>query len=139
MVTVDYDHEIQYGHDPNGRPYPRLTVQVENPTAPDQALDIDAHLDSGAERSLFDGRLAPVLGLDLLSGAEVLLQSATGAALTARLHRIRVTHSTLGSFDLEAAFSTGDIGRNLLGRDFFARVQIGFRESHGAFYVTAQP
>src|SRR3972149_6178564 len=100
MPTVEYDHEMQYGYDVDGRRYPQLTIQIENPGNPDQAIDIEANLDSGAERTVFDGRLAPVLGFDLLTGPEITLQSTTGAALTARLHRARVSHATLGSFDV---------------------------------------
>lgn len=139
MVTVAYEHEIPYGHDPNGRRYPRLTLRIENPVEPNEALDIDAHLDSGAERSLFDGRLAPLLGLDLLRGRELVLQSVTGMSVPTRLHRIRAKHADLGSFDLEGAFTTIPIGRNLLGRDFFALAQVGFRESRLTLYLAAQP
>lgn len=139
MVTVDYDHEIPYGHDPNGRPYPRLTLTLSNPRDPQQAVDVDAYLDSGAERSLFQGSFAPILGIDLLAGEEIPFQSATGHALLARLHLVRVSHPSLGSFDVELGFSTGPLGRNLLGRDFFSFTQIGFRERRLTLYITALP
>jgi hypothetical protein len=32
-----------------------------------------------------------------------------------------------------------DIQRNLLGRDFFDLVQVGFRENHSEFYVEPSP
>lgn len=139
MVTVDYHHEIPYGYDVNGRHYPRLTLRLANLGDPEQAIDLDTYLDSGAERSLFDGTLAPALGIDLLAGQCISLQSPTGYALPARLHPVRIVHTLLGSFTIEVAFSTGPIGRNLLGRDFFSRVQIGFRESRLDLYVTALP
>jgi hypothetical protein len=60
MVTVSYDYEFPYGHDPNGRQYPRLTLTLAHPGDPEQAVDLDAYLDSGAERSLFNGSFAPV-------------------------------------------------------------------------------
>lgn len=139
MVTVSYEHEIPYGHDPNGRRYPRLTFRIENPGKSAEAVDIDAHLDSGAERSVFDGRLAPLLGLELLDGPELILQSITGAKVSTRLHRIRARHGALGAFDLEGAFTTVPIGRNLLGRDFFALIQVAFREGRLTLYFEAQP
>lgn len=139
MATVSYEHEISYGYDPNGRRYPRLTLRIENTETASEALDSDAYLDSGPEGSVFDGRLAPLLGLDLLKGPEVVLQSVLGLKVSARLHRIRVKHGALGSFVLEAAFTTVPIGRNLLGRDFFALVQVGFRESRLTLYFAAQP
>lgn len=60
MVTVNYHHEIQYTYE-NGRHYPRLTLRLANLGDPEQAIDLDAYLDSGAERSLFSGCLAPVV------------------------------------------------------------------------------
>lgn len=139
MVTVDYHHKIPYGYDVNGRHYPRLTLRLANFGDPDQAIDLDAYLDSGAERSLFDGRLAPVVGIDLLAGQVFSLQSTTGHALPARLHTVHIAHALLGSFCIEVAFSAEPIGRNLLGRDFFSLVQVGFRENRLALYVTALP
>lgn len=140
MVTVDYDHEIPYSYDPNGRQSPRLILRLSNPGDADQAIESDAYIDSGAERSLFDGTLAQLVGIDdLLAGQEIVFQSTTGAALAARLHRVRLSHPSLGSFDVEVGFSTGPIGRNLLGRDFFSIVQIGFRESRLTLFVTGEP
>jgi len=139
MVTVEYHHEIPYGYDGNGKQAPRLTIQLGNRGDGEQVVELDAYLDSGAERSLFDGRFAAVVGLDLLAGEEITFQSTAGAALTARLHPVRLSHASLGSFDLEVGFSTAQIGRNLLGRDFFGLVQIGFREHHSTVYVTTEP
>ena len=139
MVTVEYDHEFPYTHDDYGKLFPRLTLQLSNPSNEEQAVDLDAYLDSGAEMSLFDGSLSEILGLDLLSGEEWSFVSTAGRALTARLHRIRIVHPVLGTFDLNVGFSTAGISRNLLGRDFFARIQIGFREHQSVVYMTAQP
>jgi len=140
MVTVEYDHEIPYAHDPNGRQYPRLTLRLMNPADAERAVDLDAYLDSGAERSLFDGSFALLLGIDdLFAGHQIAFQSTAGLALEARLHPVRLSHPALGFFDLEVGFSTAPIRRNLLGRDFFSRVQIGFRESRLALYISPQP
>lgn len=138
MVTVDYHHEIPYAYE-NGRHYPRLTLRLANLRDPEQAIDLDAYLDSGAERSLFSGCLAPVVGIDLLAGQVFRLQSTTGQTLPARLHTVHIAHALLGSFAIEVAFSAGPIARNLLGRDFFSRVHVGFRENRLALYVTALP
>lgn len=35
----------------------------------------------------------------------------------------------------DESFSMADIQRNLLGRDFFDRIQVGFRESHSQFFI----
>jgi len=65
--------------------------------------------------------------------------SVAGVGLTARLHRVQLVHPVLGSFALEVGFSTVPISRNLLGRDFFNFIQIGFRERYLTFYVTPTP
>ena len=118
---------------------PALLIEISSPFDPTQAVETDAYLDSGASVSLFDGRFASSVGLDLLSGPEKRYRGTSGAEVIARMHRVRILHETLGSFELEVGFSTGEISRNLLGRDFFNCVQIGFRERQHTFYVTPTP
>lgn len=139
MITVTYEHAFPYTYDPRGEPFPTLTLRLSRPGQTEPALDIDAYLDSGARRSLVEGRLAAALGIDLFRGPEVRYVSTSGAAITARLHRIQLSHPALGSFELEVGFSTIPITRNLLGRDFFNLIQIGFRERHLTFYLTGAP
>ena len=43
------------------------------------------------------------------------------------------------TIDLDIGFSTVPLRRNLLGRDFFNLVQIGFRERQQVFYVRGEP
>jgi len=137
MTTVQYSYEVAYTHDPlSGDPFPILPLQVANPHAPEQALDTNAYLDSGAQRSLFDGWIATALGFDLFSGSELRYASVTGISLAARLHTVSLTHPDLGSIALEVGFSTAPISRNLLGRDFFNFFQIGFHERYLTFYMS---
>ncbi len=107
----------------------------------DQAVDVDAFLDSGAETSLFDGAFLEVIGLNLLSGRPRSFISTMGPTHEGRMHRVRLEHEQLGNFDLEIGFSTGPISRNLLGRDFFDFLEVGFREHQESFLieVRAQP
>ena len=65
--------------------------------------------------------------------------SAAGFSIEAIIHSVRLSHPELGDFNLEIAFSTVPLRRNLLGRDFFSLVQIGFRERQQIFYVRAEP
>jgi hypothetical protein len=62
-----------------------------------------------------------------------------GAGVEARLHWVRLSHPELGDFDLEIGFTESPISRNLLGRDFFNLIQIGFRERYLTFYATPTP
>ena len=79
------------------------------------------------------------LGLDLMSGRQRRLGTATGFESVARIHRISLTHPLLGRGTLDAAISTVPIRRNLLGRDFFRHVQLGLREYHQSFFIAPTP
>jgi len=79
------------------------------------------------------------LGIDILAGPRLVLQTTLGNRLEATLHPVRFMHPDLGSFTLEVGFSSTDIHRNLLGRDFFNLAQIGFRERFLTLYVTPAP
>jgi hypothetical protein len=140
LPQVRYDHELPYAYDEvTGERFPRLTFCLSAPDDPSRAVDVDAFLDSGAQCSLFDGRLAKAIGVDPLSGPEKTFASATGGSISATLHRVRIEHTLLGAFDLDVGFSSSHIRRNLLGRDFFNLVQLGFRERHLTLFVTATP
>ena len=140
-TTVTYTRSFSYSIDSfSGEPFPGLEVRVSRPDDAGNAVDLIAHLDTGAVRSVFDGsRIVSALGIDLMAGREISIGSIIGFALTARIHRLELSHPDLGSFTLDAAISTVPIRRNLLGRDFFQHLQIGFREFHHTFLITAAP
>ena len=139
MLAVSYQFEFDYCYDSNGRLFPRLEFQVSNPADPDKSVDVQMHLDSGAERSLLNGWIGVSLELDILNGNSISYQTGAGTLLTATTHVVRFLHPDLGGFDLDIGFSSIEIPRNLLGRDFFDLAQIGFRERFAKFYVTARP
>ena len=140
MATVHYQHEFPYIYVEEYNDYfPILTLRITNPFQPERSLDIDGYLDSGAKRSFFDGWIATTLGFDLLGGSKITHGSSTGFQTTGHLHQVRLFHPALGSFDLEISFSTAEISRNLIGRDFFNLFQVGFREKHLTFYLTSTP
>lgn len=138
-VTVSYDHEFNYRYDESGERYPFLQVQLINPTDASRSIEVDAYVDSGAGRSLFDGAFAVAIGLQLMDGLSQSYSPTHGPGISARLHQVIISHPDLGRFPLKVGFSEQPIRRNLLGRDFFALIQIGFREKHSAFFVTASP
>jgi len=139
VPTVAYTYQFPYRQSREGEPFPILPVVITNPRRPARAVDAIVHLDSGAQRSLFDGTLARLIGLDLLAGRRLPFASTAGMSIDAVLHSVRLSHPELGHFDLEVGFSTVHIRRNLLGRDFFNLAQIGFREPYLLFYVTPAP
>lgn len=129
MVSVSYSLELPYVYDTEGRRQPGFReINVWSPSTPDCQIAIDAYLDSGAERSLFDGRVAPELNIDLLSGPELSYTSTLGQRMFARLHRVRLFHPHFDEIEMEVGFSTDRIRRSILGRDFFVFSQIGFEE-----------
>ncbi len=139
MVEVSYTHQFDYAYASEERRFPGLVVRLANPQPPEQGIDVDAFLDSGCERSLFDGRHASALGLDLLAGRIKRYAPTSGPSIEARLHEVLLIHPNLGRFQLEVGLSTNNIARNLLGRDFFNLIQVGFRERHLEFYIEPTP
>ena len=139
MITVAYTYQFGYLPVDTRSSFPGLPLQVQNPHVPAQIVEVQAHLDSGAGYSLFDGWIATAIGLELLSGRTRRYAPTHGGSLEARVHEVVLVHPVMGSFDLEVGLSTDRIRRNLLGRDFFNFVQIGFRERELAFYVTPTP
>jgi hypothetical protein len=135
MVTVEYEHEFDYLYGEDGGAFPRLIFRIHADGRPDPSVDIDTYLDSGAERSLFDGTIARALEIDLFAGERLPFSSTAGPGISAVVHGVRLHHESLGEFELDIAFSTAPIARNLLGRDLFNRVEIGFQERLHRFLI----
>jgi hypothetical protein len=110
MTTVSYKHRFDYGHDADGRVCPMLRFVASNIADPSRSLDLEAGLDSGSERSLFNGRIGVALGLDVLSGPRLTYSTMAGGLLGV-LHSVRLIHADLGVFELEVGFSTAEIPR----------------------------
>lgn len=139
MVAVDFSFEAPYLTSISGKSFPGLIVTLENAYDPSTPIEVRASLDSGAEYSLFDGQTAQAIGLDLISGAPFTFVTTGGATIDARILPVVVRHSDLAAFKMDLRFSTGKIRRDILGRDFFNLVQVGFRERHLRVYLSATP
>ena len=138
MPDVSYRVSFDYLRDPEtGDPFPGLWVAVGNLDT-DSRLEVQCHLDSGAEISLFDGEIARGIGLDLQNGPSQMYSTNSGAKLAARLHRIRLGHDELGEHQLRVGFSEQRLARNLLGRDFFSLFQIGFQERRSTLFFSPE-
>jgi hypothetical protein len=118
---------------------PVLTVTVSGLENAEKAIDIEAYFDSGTSTSLFNGSFLTGLGMQLINERKMVFRSTAGTSVEAYLHRVRLTLPEVGDFDLDVAFSNGQIVRNLLGRDFFNLVQIGFRERQLEYYLNPRP
>lgn len=134
----NYRHEFNYRQLPSGR-VPILPLRVSLPDNAQNAIDVDAYLDSGAELSLFSGFIITSLGVGLFNDKRKTYSSTVGETVTGFLHLVRLSLPDVGNFDLEVGFSNQPIRRNLLGRDFFNHFQIGFRERQLQYYLNATP
>lgn len=138
-VQVEYQHRFDYRYDVWGQDLqPLLPLDLVHPRTL-QRVTLDGYLDSGCSRSLFDGRLALAIGLDPTSGRSIPYTSATGVSIRASLLPIQLEIPQLGRFQLEVGFTQVNLDRNLLGRDFLARVQLGLRENRSEFYLSGNP
>lgn len=138
MFEVSYLHELDCLRDSlTGDPFPGLWSVVRSPTE-GRELEIQAHLDSGAERSLFDGQIANAIGLPPASGEKIYFRSTMGADVVAIPHRVQLAHEKLGECELTVGFGDREITRNLLGRDFFDFFRIGFREHHSKVFFSPE-
>lgn len=137
--VVSYSERHNFRETEPSHASPIFTVQLRNPALPERAMDIDAHLDSGAEISVFAGWVPGVLGLDILNGRHWRLVGASGWDMEARRLHVTVDFAGARPVPLEPAFALGDLRRNLLGRDFFNLVQLGFRERFLHFYLEPYP
>lgn len=138
MTTVEYQYSFNYRQFQSGT-FPALQVHITRPDNSELGFDTDAYLDSGAERSLFDGQLLAVLEIDLMNDQPKPYSSTLGNSVTGYLHSVRLTIPEIGEFSLEIGFSDSPIRRNLLGRDFFNLVQIGFRENQLQYFLNVTP
>jgi hypothetical protein len=138
LVRVDYQYSFNYRQVHAGS-FPIIQVRITRQDNSGVGIDTDAYLDSGAERSLFNGQLLAALEVDLVNHKSKRYGSTTGAFIMGYLHDVRLTVPDVGQFNLEIGFSESQIIRNLLGRDFFNLVQIGFRERQLQYFLNITP
>lgn len=130
-VDISFGHAVDYWNDEvRGARGPALRLELSSPFDTDGAIDITAHLDSGATDTIFQGDLASLIGLNLLDGEHKPFVTSTGYPMDAKVHRVRVAHSMLGEHEMDVAFAMGQLSRNLLGLDFFKLYKVCFREYH---------
>jgi hypothetical protein len=138
VVRVDYLYEFAYREFSTAH-FPVLQVEIFLPGYPENKIDVDAYLDSGSQRSLFNGLLIGALGGELINNRIQPYSSTIGDSVQGYLHGVELSVPGVGNFNLEVGFSDRHINRNLLGRDFFNLVQIGFREHQLKYYLTPSP
>jgi predicted aspartyl protease len=134
--TIPFEYTIPYRTlAPWFTAFPALPVTLIGPSGRDQAIAI---LDTGAGYCLFNGTRAGTLGLDLMEGCRIRL-STMGGEVAAYLHEIGMEIEG-HSFQIEVAFSSGPVRRELLGRHtLFERTIRCIRESRQEIYFSPKP
>jgi hypothetical protein len=88
--------------------------------------EVWAYVDSGSFYSLFDDKVAELLGLDLLKGKRVLAVVGDGSFIPVYLHKVGLRIGA-DEFAVKIGFSSKlGIGFNLLGMDIFDRYRVIF-------------
>ena len=99
-------------------------------------LDTKAFLDSGAEYSLFNGEFGAALGLNVISGRPRPYKTVNNTVIHGYVHPVRIYIPEVDEFQFLLGFSIEQITTNILGRDFFDLIRIGFDEHEQVFHVS---
>lgn len=119
----------------SGTPSPCLPVELSVGTL---SKEFRALVDTGAERTMFDGSLLVDAGLDLLSGPRALFHGFMGARTVGHLHRVKLTLAGR-TLDIGVYFSTVPVDRPVLGRDVLEFFVVAFRERTMELHVAHEP
>lgn len=130
-TTVSYAHKFEYRNIPGHEGlYPALLLSI----SATESVDTVGVIDTGSVRTLFNGELAAAIGLRLEDGTPQALYPINGGVLRTKLLKAHILFNGL-EFDLDICFSEARVNRNLLGRDFLEKIQVGFREHHRLIYL----
>ncbi|MBI3924104.1 MAG: hypothetical protein HY319_01055 [Armatimonadetes bacterium] len=105
-------------------PAPIIPIQL---LMGDHRVGLMAVVDTGATETLLEGVHLRAAGIDIFSGRPRAFQGFLGTRATAYLHRCHVLVGEL-EVDLEVAFSTQPLLREVLGRDILAHFVLEVRE-----------
>lgn len=116
---------------------PTLYLAISTDTS--TSLDVCAHLDTGAEYSIFSGAIGLELGLDITTVRRVRQRTLLGAWIDTYEHEVRVDILNLEAnpicFVSRICFPEQDLPRNLLGRTFQEHLLVGLDVSRGELYL----
>lgn len=89
-------------------------------------VEVWAYVDSGAFYSLFDDKVAELLGIQLEHGKRLLAVVGDGSFIPFYLHKIKMRIGE-DEFEIEVGFSAKlGVGFNLLGMNLFDRYKVTF-------------
>jgi len=89
-------------------------------------VEVWAYVDSGAFYSIFDDKVAELLGIGVQEGKRMLAVVGDGSFIPFYLHKVRIKLEE-DEFEMEIGFSAKlGVGFNLLGMDLFDRYKVTF-------------
>jgi hypothetical protein len=138
-TSIDYNFEYPYRPmGPDGLHFPVLQVGLENPNDSERQVDTFVYVDSGSRITVLDGEIAQDIGINFTEGEEQQLGSIAGGSIQGWLNNINLHLEGFPPVLLRVAFvdPSFKIRRQLLGRDFFYHVQIGFWEYARLLYLS---
>jgi len=89
-------------------------------------VEVWAYVDSGAFYSIFDDKVAELLGIEVQEGKRMLAVVGDGSFIPFYLHKVRIKLEE-DEFEMKVGFSAKlGVGFNLLGMDLFDRYKVTF-------------
>jgi len=130
-MLVNYTHQFNYRLLEDNSYYPVIVLTVSDK----DDFEILAVIDSGATASVFSVQIAEAVGIEnIFQGEERIFRLANGRSLIAYGHELTLIVEN-NKIKETIYFSETEIPRNLIGRTFLDKLQIGFREHHQQFYI----
>ena len=118
MYSVEFDYARH-----RKRAVPLIPISLRSKNS---WVEVWAYVDSGASYSIFDDKVAELLGIELEDGKRMLAVVGDGSFIPLYLHKVRMKLEE-DEFEMEIGFSAKlGVGFNLLGMDLFNRYKVTF-------------
>lgn len=118
MYSVEFDYAR---HRKRDLPIIPIGLRLRN-----SWVEVWAYVDSGAFYSIFDDKVADLLGIEVQEGKRMLAVVGDGSFIPFYLHKMQMRLEE-DEFEMEVGFSAKlGVGFNLLGMDLFDRYKVTF-------------
>lgn len=118
MYSVEFDYARH-----RKRAVPLIPISLRSKNS---WVEVWAYVDLGASYSIFDDKVAELLGIELEDGKRMLAVVGDGSFIPLYLHKVRMKLEE-DEFEMEIGFSAKlGVGFNLLGMDLFNRYKVTF-------------
>ena len=118
MYSVEFDYARHRRRD-----VPLVPISLRSKNS---WVEVWAYVDSGAFYSIFDDKVAELLGIEIHEGKRMLAVVGDGSFIPFYVHKMRMRLEE-DDFEMELGFSAKlGVGFNLLGMDLFDRYKVTF-------------